>query len=258
MTRITWGDTGHRFFSTGVDRGVLFLQNGSGVPWNGLVSVNEAPSGSDAVEAHFDGKKYHSRRSPEEFSGTIEAYTYPSEFEIFLGQAVMHTAQARTPFNFTYRTRIGNDENGVDHAYLIHIVYNALIKPTQRALQTISDSIDVATFSWDFETNPLRMGDRRGSHLIIDSRLAYPWALEELETILYGSTTTTSTLPSPEFLLQLFEDASILKVTNHGDGTVTIEGPDDIVKTVGINLWQIGPWPSVIQIAEHTYRASSL
>lgn len=258
MTRITWGDTGHRFFSTGVDRGVLFLQNGSGVPWNGLVSVNEAPSGSDAVEAHFDGKKYHSRRSPEEFSGTIEAYTYPSEFEIFLGQAVMHTAQARTPFNFTYRTRIGNDENGVDHAYLIHIVYNALIKPTQRALQTISDSIDVATFSWDFETNPLRMGDRRGSHLIIDSRLAYPWALEELETILYGSTTTTSTLPSPEFLLQLFEDASILKVTNHGDGTVTIEGPDDIVKMVGTNLWQIGPWPSVIQIAEHTYRASSL
>lgn len=258
MTRITWGDTGHRFFSTGVDRGVLFLQNGSGVPWNGLVSVNEAPSGSDAVEAHFDGKKYHSRRSPEEFSGTIEAYTYPSEFEIFLGQAVMHTAQARTPFNFTYRTRIGNDENGVDHAYLIHIVYNALIKPTQRALQTISDSIDVATFSWDFETNPLRMGDRRGSHLIIDSRLAYPWALEELETILYGSTTTTSTLPSPEFLLQLFEDASILKVTNHGDGTVTIEGPDDIVKMVGTNLWQIGPWSSVIQIAEHTYRASSL
>lgn len=258
MTRITWGDTGHRFFSTGVDRGVLFLQNGSGVPWNGLVSVNEAPSGSDVVEAHFDGKKYHSRRSPEEFSGTIEAYTYPSEFEIFLGQAVMHTAQARTPFNFTYRTRIGNDENGVDHAYLIHIVYNALIKPTQRALQTISDSIDVATFSWDFETNPLRMGDRRGSHLIIDSRLAYPWALEELETILYGSTTTTSTLPSPEFLLQLFEDASILKVTNHGDGTVTIEGPDDIVKMVGTNLWQIGPWPSVIQIAEHTYRASSL
>ena len=258
MTRITWGDTGHRFFSTGVDRGVLFLQNGSGVPWNGLVSVNEAPSGSDAVEAHFDGKKYHSRRSPEEFSGTIEAYTYPSEFEIFLGQAVMHTAQARTPFNFTYRTRIGNDENGVDHAYLIHIVYNALIKPTQRALQTISDSIDVATFSWDFETNPLRMGDRRGSHLIIDSRLAYPWALEELESILYGSTTTTSTLPSPEFLLQLFEDASILKVTNHGDGTVTIEGPDDIVKMVGTNLWQIGPWPSVIQIAEHTYRASSL
>lgn len=258
MTRITWGDTGHRFFSTGVDRGVLFLQNGSGVPWNGLVSVNEAPSGSDAVEAHFDGKKYHSRRSPEEFSGTIEAYTYPSEFEIFLGQAVMHTAQARTPFNFTYRTRIGNDENGVDHAYLIHIVYNALIKPTQRTLQTISDSIDVATFSWDFETNPLRMGDRRGSHLIIDSRLAYPWALEELETILYGSTTTTSTLPSPEFLLQLFEDASILKVTNHGDGTVTIEGPDDIVKMVGTNLWQIGPWPSVIQIAEHTYRASSL
>ena len=258
MTRITWGDTGHRFFSTGVDRGVLFLQNGSGVPWNGLVSVNEAPSGSDAVEAHFDGKKYHSRRSPEEFSGTIKAYTYPSEFEIFLGQAVMHTAQARTPFNFSYRTRIGNDENGVDHAYLIHIVYNALIKPTQRALQTISDSIDVATFSWDFETNPLRMGDRRGSHLIIDSRLAYPWALEELETILYGSTTTTSTLPSPEFLLQLFEDASILKVINHGDGTVTIEGPDDIVKMVGTNLWQIGPWPSVIQIAEHTYRASSL
>ena len=258
MTRITWGDTGHRFFSTGVDRGVLFLQNGSGVPWNGLVSVNEAPSGSDAVEAHFDGKKYHSRRSPEEFSGTIEAYTYPSEFEIFLGQAVMHTAQARTPFNFSYRTRIGNDENGVDHAYLIHIVYNALIKPTQRTLQTISDSIDVSTFSWDFETNPLRMGDRRGSHLIIDSRLSYPWALEELEAILYGSTTTTSTLPSPEFLLQLFEDASILKVTNHGDGTVTIEGPDDIVKTVGTNLWQIGPWPSVIQIAEHTYRASSL
>ena len=170
----------------------------------------------------------------------------------------MHTAQARTPFNFTYRTRIGNDENGVDHAYLIHIVYNALIKPTQRALQTISDSIDVSTFSWDFETNPLRMGDRRGSHLIIDSRLAYPWALEELETILYGSTTTTSTLPSPEFLLQLFEDASILKVTNHGAGTVTIEGPDDIVKMVGTNLWQIGPWPSVIQIAEHTYRASSL
>lgn len=258
MTRITWGDTGHRFFSTGVDRGVLFLQNGSGVPWNGLVSVNEAPSGSDAVQAHFDGKKYHSRRSPEEFSGTIEAYTYPSEFEIFLGQAVMHTAQARTPFNFSYRTRIGNDDNGVDHAYLIHIVYNVLIKPTQRTLQTISDSIDVSAFSWDFETNPLRMGKRRGSHLIIDSRLAYPWALEELEAILYGSTTTTSKLPSPEFILQLFEDASILKVTNHGDGTVTIDGPDDIVKMVGTNLWQIGPWPSVIQIADHTYQASSL
>ena len=258
MTRITWGDAGHRFFSTGVDRGVLFLQNGSGVPWNGLVSVSEAPSGSDVVEAHFDGRKYHSRRSPEEFSGTLEAYTYPSEFELFLGQAVMHTAQARTPFNFSYRTRIGNDENGTDHAYLIHIVYNALISPTQRSLKTISDSIDVPTFSWEFETSPRRIGTRRGSHLIIDTRLAYSWAIEELEKILYGSDFTTSTLPSPEFIIQLFEDASILKITDHGDGTFTAEGPDEIVAMIGTDLWQIGEWPSVVQISGDTYRLSSL
>lgn len=258
MTRITWGDAGHRFFSTGVDRGVLFLQNGSGVPWNGLVSVSEAPSGSDNVEAYFDGNKYHSRRSPEEFAGTIEAYTYPTEFETYLGQAVMHTAQARTSFNFSYRTRIGNDENGSDHSYLIHIVYNAIISPTQKAMSTISESIDVPTFSWDFETSAVRIDGRRGSHLIIDPRVAYPWAIEEFENMLYGSASTTSHLPSPDDIIQLFEDASILKITDHGDGTFTAEGPDDIVQMIGTDLWQIGPWPSVVQIADDTYRLSSL
>lgn len=257
MTRILWDAIGSRYFSAGVDRGVLYLQNGSGVPWNGLTAVNEAPSGADVVEAYYDGQKFFSARSVEAFEITIEAMTYPVEFDEYDGRGSYVTAQRRKPFGFSYRTRIGNDQDGFDHGYLIHLVYNALAMPTQRSRSTVADSTSLTTFSWPVVTTPREVDGRWGSHLIIDTRIAYPSAVAALEDLIYGSPETSPRLPEPSEILALFEEFAILKITNHGDGTWTAEGPDDVVSMINPTTFKID-WPSVVYLDEDTYQVSSL
>lgn len=232
MTRILWDEVGSRHFSVGVDRGVLYLQNGSGVPWNGLLAVDEAPSGADVLDGHYDGLKYFARHTPEAFEATIRAYTYPLEFEEFDGNGRYVTGQTRKSFDFSYRTMLGNDTDGVDYGYLIHLVYNAQVKPSPKKYTSITPNAEAIAFEWAITTTSIEIGDRQGSHIIIDTRVAYPWAIEALENILYGSSTTSSMLPSPELLMEIFEESAIFQVTDHGDGTWTADGPDDAIEII--------------------------
>lgn len=256
MTRILWDELGSRRFSTGVDRGVLYLQNGSGVPWNGLVSVNEAPSGADVVDGYYDGQKFFSRRKPEEFAATIEAFTYPVELDEFEGRGTYVTDQRRTSFGFSYRTLLGNDVDGTSLGYLIHIVYDAIVKPSIRSHTTISDSSSLNLFSWEMTTSDRDISGRSGSHLIIDSTIAYPWVIQAIEDLLYGSWATSAGLPDPQEILDLFEEGVILKITDHGDGTWTADGPDDAITLIG-DMFSI-TWPSAVYITSDTYQISSL
>lgn len=259
MSRLVWGEPGKRLYETGIDRGVFYPVGGVGVPWNGLLAVSEAPSGADVIDGYFDGSKFRQRRNGENFAAKLSAYTYPREFEEYDGFAFAgHAQQRRKMFNLSYRTKIGNDQSS-DFSYLIHLVYNAVVSPSARGYSTIGAGNQAIPFEWQLETVPefLPTGEV-SAHVIVNPAIAYPWALSEFEDIIYGSASSDARFPSMTEVVTLFENASILRITDHGDGTFTADGPDDIVKMIGTDLWQIGPWPSVVQIDTHTYRLSSL
>jgi len=259
MSRLAWGEPGKRFYETGIDRGVFYPVEGVGVPWNGLIAVSEAPSGGDISQGYFDGEKFRQQRLNGSFSALIRAYTYPREFEGYDGLDISgQTQQRRKMFNLSYRTTVGNDHSSNSH-HLIHLVYNAVVSPSTRGFSTIGANNEAIPFEWQLETVPeILPSGEFSAHLIINTAIAYPWAVAMFEDIIYGSANNESRFPSITEVLNLFENASILRVTNHGDGTVTIDGPDDIVKMIGIDLWEIGPWPSVVQTGVHTYHISSL
>lgn len=210
MTAIIWDARGERLFELGVDRGVLYLPSVPGVPWSGLLSVNEAPTGAEERPYYIDGIKYLNLRSTEEFVATIEALGAPAEFDACDGNVSIHTGliatqQTRVPFGLSYRTLIGNDLDGTNHAYKIHLVYNALAAPTVRNNATISDTIEPAKFSWTVSTLPPPVtGHKRTAHFVIDSKLTDPSVLVEVEELLYGTVSTDPTLPTPDELIAIF------------------------------------------------------
>lgn len=215
MARINWNASGKRIFEAGVDRGVLYLEDGSGVPWNGLLSVSENPSGHAVKAYYLDGEKYLNVAGRKEYGGTIEAYTYPEEFNQFDGWWALESGlgmdeQPRKAFDFTYRTGIGNDLDGLSLGYKIHIIYNALATPTTRKYGTTSGRTQPLTFVWDFTTTPQRVMSQNVqlplSHVTIDSRKTNPTQLGIIESMLYGTDTTNPTLPPLQDILALFEN----------------------------------------------------
>ena len=196
MAKIVWDKTGERFYETGVKNGVLYVQEGgqykNGVAWNGLTAVTESPSGAEATPLYADDIKYLNLLSTEEFGATIEAYTYPDEFAACDGSAaladgVMIGQQARKTFGLCYRTTIGNDTNGNDYGYKLHIIYGALAAPSEKAYATINDSPEAITFSWEVTTTPVNVtGAKPTASITIDSTKADPTKLAALEDILYG------------------------------------------------------------------------
>lgn len=213
MTRISWNSTGERTFETGVDRGVFYPLLGEGVAWNGLIAVREAVSGGEAEPYYHDGVKYMNRSSPEEFEGSIEAFTYPDEFAVCDGTVTLVdglqvTQQRRHPFDLTYRTLVGNDVDSTNHGYKIHFVYNVLAEPTEREYDTEDDTIDAMTFSWDFTTTPIVVDTvhRPASHFIVNTTTADPAKITELEDILYGTVDDSARMIRPEELIELFHD----------------------------------------------------
>lgn len=196
MAKIVWDKTGEHFYETGVKNGVLYVQEGSaypkGVAWNGLTAVTESPSGAEATPLYADDIKYLNLISTEEFGATIEAYTYPDEFAACDGSAslvdgVMIGQQARKTFGLCYRTTIGNDTNGNDYGYKLHIIYGALAAPSEKAYATINDSPEAITFSWEVTTTPVNVtGAKPTASITIDSTKADPTKLAALEDILYG------------------------------------------------------------------------
>lgn len=214
MAKIEWDKTGERLYETGVKNGVLYVQEGGtypkGVAWNGLTAVTESPSGAEATPLYADDIKYLTLLSTEEFGATIEAYTYPDEFAECDGSASLATGvmigqQARKTFGLCYRTTIGNDTDGNDHGYKLHIIYGALAAPSEKAYATINDSPEAITFSWEITTTPVNVtGAKPTASITIDSTKADPGKLAELEKKLYGDTTTEATLPLPDEIKALF------------------------------------------------------
>lgn len=220
-TPITWDDTGKRFFETGVDHGVLYVLDsttntyGNGVPWNGLTGVTESPDGAEPTDLWADNIKYATLRSAETFGMTIEAYTYPDEFGECDGSASPATGvhigqQARKPFGFSYRTKVGSDTDTEANMYKIHVVYNCTASPSERSYETINDSPDAITFSWEVTTTPVNVtGHKPTSEITIDV-----WKLDSakkkaLEDALYGTSSTAGTLPAPDALLALVGGSTI-------------------------------------------------
>lgn len=214
---LVWDDTGNRKFETGSKKGVLFVADsskpngyGDGVAWNGLTAVTESNSGAEETALWADDMKYASLRSAEEFGATIEAYQCPPEFYECDGSASLATGvtinqQGRKSFAFSYVTTIGNDVNGTDYGYKIHLIYGATASPSERAYQTINDSPDAITLSWEITTQPINVtGHKATAHLIIDSTLVDPVKLAAFETLLYGSSAAASTLPLPDEVATLF------------------------------------------------------
>lgn len=196
MAKLVWDKTGDRLYETGVKNGVLYIPTAGvyskGVAWNGLTAVTESPSGAEATALYADDIKYLSLMSTEEFGATVEAYTYPDEFAACDGSAeladgVMIGQQKRSTFGLCYKTIIGNDTEGNDHGYKLHIIYGAQAKPSERAYATINDSPEAITFSWEITTTPVNVtGAKPTASLVIDSTKADPSKLAALEDILYG------------------------------------------------------------------------
>ena len=207
MSKLVWDTTGERYYETGVKNGVLYVQTGAaypkGVAWNGLTAVTESPSGAEATPLYADDIKYLNLMSNEEFSCTIEAYTYPDEFmecdgSATLVEGVMLGQQTRSTFGLCYRTSLGNDTEGVDHGYKLHLIYGCLASPSEKAYTTINDSPEAITFSWEVNTTPVEVtGHKPTSCITIDSTKVDPGKLAALEKVLYGDTEVEPRLPLP-------------------------------------------------------------
>ena len=202
MSLIKWDAVGAHYYENGVDHGVLYALNAAtssgttwknGVPWNGLVSVTESPDGAEPTAIYADNIKYLNLLSVEEFKATIEAYTYPDEFaecdgsaELVAESGVYVSQQDRKPFCLCYRTKIGNDLSP-DAGFKLHLIYNALAAPTERAYETINDSPEAITFSWEISTTPVEVeGFKPTAHIVIDSTKVPTAKMKQIMDALYG------------------------------------------------------------------------
>ena len=196
MSKLVWDKTGERYYETGVRNGVLYIPTegvySKGVAWNGLTAVTESPSGAEATALYADDMKYLNLYSAEEFGATIEAYTYPDEFAQCDGSAELTKGvsigqQTRKTFGLCYRTTIGNDTDGNDYGYKLHMIYGCMASPSEKAYATINDSPEAITFSWEVTTTPVSVaGFKPTASITIDSTKADPTKLAALEDILYG------------------------------------------------------------------------
>jgi hypothetical protein len=214
MTALAWDQVGERLYETGVDHGVLYRINNdgdydTGVAWNGLTTVTESPSGAESNPQFADNIKYLNLLSAEEFGATIEAFTYPDEFAECDGSAipapgVVVGQQGRRVFGLAYRTKVGNDIEGVDHGYKIHLVYGAQASPSEKAYATINDSPEAIAFSWEVATTPVPVtGLSPTSQLVVDSTKVDGAALTALEEILYGTEADDPRLPMPDEVIEI-------------------------------------------------------
>lgn len=220
MARVSWSDVGQRFYEAGTDRGVLYLDGQDGVPWNGLIGINESPSGGEPRPYYLDGFKYLNIAAAEEFSATIRGYSSPREFDACDGTTPIHyglfaTQQPRKQFGLSYRTLVGNDVDALSLGYKIHIVYNALASPASRSYQSLGSSVSPVAFDWKITTVPPDLpGIRPTAHFVIDSRITPPRLLEKIEDILYGTASSEPRLPSAEELAEIFRGLPPIASTN--------------------------------------------
>ena len=225
MAKIEWDKAGTHKYENGVDHGVLYVANedgsgyGNGVAWNGLTSVTESPSGADVTALYADNIKYLSLQAAEDFGATIECYTYPEEFEECDGtkelggdvKGVTITQQPRKKFALCYRTKVGNDNNP-DAGYKIHIIYGCLAAPSERAYESVNDSPDAITFSYEISTTPVEVtGFKPTAHLEIDTTKfveSNKAKLQKIEDALYGTSEKEPTVLTPDEIVNLLKAAA--------------------------------------------------
>jgi len=214
MAILTWDQTGQRLYETGVDRGVLYIPTVGiydvGYAWNGLTAVTESPSGAEATALYADNIKYLNLYSAEEFGATIEAYTYPDQFNQFDGLASPQTGvtigqQGRKAFGLSYRTKLGNDTSGNDYGYKLHMIYGCTAAPSEKAYATINDSPEAITFSWEITTVAVSMATLKPTAIVtVDSTKVQAGSLSTLEGALYGTVGTSPRLPLPDEIVTMF------------------------------------------------------
>ena len=216
MVALAWHETGDKQYELGVDKGVFYPLNATtsaydkAYAWNGLISVTESPSGAEVTKNYADNDVYMSLMSAEEFAATVEAYNYPDEFALVDGTAepvpgLYVGQQPRKPFGLSYRTKVGNDSKGMDAGYKIHLIYNAMAAPSEKAYSTVNDSPEATTFSWELSTTPINAGDvlKSTAQLTINSLKVPAAKLKALEDILYGTATLEARLPLPTEVIGL-------------------------------------------------------
>ena len=216
MARLIWDEVGQRFFETGVKNGVLYVQDNdgsykNGVVWNGLTAVTESPSGAEETPLYADDVKYLTLRSAEEFGATIEAYTYPEEFEQCDGSAVIAAGvtigqQARRAFGLCYRTSVGNDIQGQNFSYKLHLIYGCTVAPSEKSYSTINDNPEAITFSWELSTVPVPVdGFSPTASLVIDASKVDEGKMELLENALFGDESNEAKLLLPNEIMELLQ-----------------------------------------------------
>lgn len=208
MAKLVWDAVGDRIYETGVRQGVLYpMSNGTypkGVAWNGLTAITESPSGAEPTPLYADDIKYLNLLSAEEFAATVEAYTYPDEFAECDGSATLADGvtigqQSRKTFGLCYRTVLGNDTENDNHGYKLHIIYGAMAAPSEKAYESINDSPEAITFSWELSTTPVNVtGFKPTASITIDSTKVAEGKMAALEKVLYGDTDTEARLPLPD------------------------------------------------------------
>ena len=214
MAKLQWDKVGERLYETGVKKGVLYVQDNTGayplgVAWNGLVGVSESPSGAEPTPLYADDTKYLNLMSAEEFGATVEAYTYPDAFaecdgSASIGTGVMIGQQSRKPFGLSYVTTLGNDTELDDHGYKIHIIYGCNASPSEKSYQTINDSPEAITFSWELTSTPVPVtGKKPTSTIVIDSTKITEAHLTAIEALLYGTESKAAKLPTPDELIAI-------------------------------------------------------
>lgn len=220
MSKLVWDQAGERLYETGVEQAAIYPQTADGKyakgeAWNGLTAVTESPSGAEPTPLYANDKKYLELRSAEEFGGTIEAYTYPDGFAACNGEKTIVkgltvSQQARTPFGMVYKSLIGNDTEGIKHGYKLNIVYGAVVSPSEKANNTVNDSPEATTMSWEFTTTPVEVPNCDPSaKLTIDSTQVDAAKLAALEAKLYGSDEEEPTLLTPaEIAAMLTEEVA--------------------------------------------------
>lgn len=232
MAALVWDTVGDRYYETGVDHGVLYIPDATGVyatgvAWNGLTTVTESPSGAEATAQYADNIKYLNLMSVEEFGATVEAFTYPEEWQQFDGwgvpsEGVFVGQQPRKTFGLSYRTRVGNDLEGDQYGYKLHLVYGCMASPSEKAYNTINDSPEAITFSWEISTTPIPVtGYKPTSLIVVDSGIVDAAALTALETALYGGAAAEAKLPLPDEVIAMFSGTPLAASAPSGNGGTT-------------------------------------
>lgn len=263
MTKIVWDEMGSRLYEVGIDRGVFYPAEGSGFAWNGLTSVVETIANANETIHFMDGTKFLNQLSIGDFGATIQAFTYPDEFAEYDGYGDVGTSyQNRKTFNLSYRSLVGNDVSGSDHAYKLHLVYNCLASPTAHDHNTVGSSQDPTNFSWNISTTPIAVPNARPTaHIVIDTTRAYSGVVSAIEDILYGVDGVNPRFPTIDEIITIFGENSEFIIIDHQDGYFTAICKEDArfssVSMVDDVTFELSS-PSVEIVDSITYNASTL